>query len=77
MYGTLVFSSILFISAQDAVKVAARYLASTLVCRVILMFEIMGMRTVIVNQAEMVVLEAPSERIQRAAAESTERRPNA
>jgi hypothetical protein len=44
IYGTMVFSSILFISAQDAVVVVARYLASTLVCRVVLRFEIMGLR---------------------------------
>jgi hypothetical protein len=43
MYGTLVFSSILFISAQDAMQVAARYLSSTLMCRIILKMEIRGM----------------------------------
>lgn len=55
MYGTLVFSSILFISAQDSVKVAIRYLFSTLICRVILMFEIMGMRYVMETQADIVM----------------------
>lgn len=47
MHGTLVFSSILFISTQDALKVAAQYVASTLVCRMILMFELSGMSGVI------------------------------
>ncbi|KFY48430.1 hypothetical protein V495_01344 [Pseudogymnoascus sp. VKM F-4514 (FW-929)] len=52
MYGTLVFSSILFISAQDAIKVAARYLCSTLICRIILKFEIIGMRGVMEIEKE-------------------------
>lgn len=42
--GTLVLSSLLFISTQDAVMVAAQYLGSTLVCRMILMFELAGLR---------------------------------
>lgn len=52
MYGTLVFSSILFISAQDAIKVAARYLCSTLICKLILKFEIIGMRGVMKIEKE-------------------------
>ncbi|KAE8418853.1 hypothetical protein BDV36DRAFT_294708 [Aspergillus pseudocaelatus] len=51
IYGTLTFSSIVFISTQDALGVVARYLASTIICRVILMFEIHGMRTVMQGEA--------------------------
>jgi hypothetical protein len=47
IYGTVVFASILFICAQDAVSVVSRYLASALVCRVIVMIEISGMREVV------------------------------
>ncbi|EXJ57967.1 hypothetical protein A1O7_05390 [Cladophialophora yegresii CBS 114405] len=46
VYGTLAFSSILFISTSDAVTVVARYLASTLVCRAIVMYELSGLRQV-------------------------------
>ncbi|KAB8273842.1 hypothetical protein BDV30DRAFT_238369 [Aspergillus minisclerotigenes] len=51
IYGTLTFSSIVFISTQDALGVVARYLASTIICRVILMFEIHGMRMAIQGEA--------------------------
>ncbi|KAG7294411.1 hypothetical protein NEMBOFW57_004482 [Staphylotrichum longicolle] len=44
IYGTLIFSSILFVSTSDAVKIVARFVASTVVCRVILVFEITGMQ---------------------------------
>ncbi|KAE8140110.1 hypothetical protein BDV38DRAFT_280575 [Aspergillus pseudotamarii] len=51
IYGTLTFSSIVFISTQDALGVVARYLASTIICRIILMFEIHGMRTAMQGEA--------------------------
>lgn len=44
IYGTLIFSSLLFISTADAVKVVARFLASTVACRITLVFEISGMQ---------------------------------
>jgi len=44
--GTLVFSSTLFIGTLDAVAVIARYLASALLCRMILLVELAGMRGV-------------------------------
>lgn len=50
IFGTLVFSSMLFIASGDAVIVVGRLLASTAVCRVILMFEISGMRQVVDTQ---------------------------
>ena len=46
IFGTLMFSSILFISSDYALRVAGRYLASTIVCRAVLMFELAGMRRV-------------------------------
>lgn len=45
VYGTLVFSSILFISTQDSVTVVARYFGSALICRIVLVYELSGMRT--------------------------------
>lgn len=37
----------LFISSDYALRAAGRYLASTLICRAILMFELAGMREVV------------------------------
>ncbi|KAK3671216.1 hypothetical protein LTR78_008851 [Recurvomyces mirabilis] len=42
--GTLVFSSLLPISTSDAVQVAARYVASAVVCRAVLQYELACMR---------------------------------
>ena len=44
LFGTLVFSSLTFISVNDALPVATRYVVSAIVCRAILMFELAGMR---------------------------------
>ena len=46
IFGTLVFSSALFIGTLDALGVIARYLASALVCRMIMLVEIAGIRAV-------------------------------
>lgn len=43
-YGVLMFSSLLFISVQDAVSVVGRYFISAIVCRAIVAFELAGMR---------------------------------
>ena len=45
--GTAVFASTLFISTRDSIVVLARYMASTIVCRIVLRFEIVGMRNVV------------------------------
>ena len=50
IYGTLLFSSILFISTPDAVIVVVRYLSSTLVCRAMVMFELSGLRQALDRQ---------------------------
>lgn len=47
IFGTLMFSSVLFISSDYALRAAGRYLAATLVCRAIIMFEHAGMRMVV------------------------------
>lgn len=39
-FGTLVFSSLLFIGVKDAASVLARYAASTILCRLLLWFEL-------------------------------------
>ncbi|KAH8900292.1 hypothetical protein GQ53DRAFT_816307 [Thozetella sp. PMI_491] len=43
-FGTLVFSSVLFISTQDAAYVAFRYLGSTIGCRIVLRSELNRMK---------------------------------
>lgn len=44
LYGTAVLSSLAFLSVRDAIIVALRYMASTLVSRVVLVYEFAGMR---------------------------------
>ncbi|KOS42987.1 hypothetical protein ACN38_g6119 [Penicillium nordicum] len=44
MLGTLVFSSMLFISVRDSVAVITRFMGSVIVCRVVLMYEVAKLR---------------------------------
>ncbi|KAK1835023.1 hypothetical protein QBC39DRAFT_251347 [Podospora conica] len=44
IFGTLAFSSMQFISVRDAFGVIGRYTASVTVCRVIVMYELSGLR---------------------------------
>ena len=44
IYGTLAFSSMLFISVRDSVTVIGRYMASVLRCRIILTYELAALR---------------------------------
>ncbi|KAH9903779.1 hypothetical protein F4778DRAFT_790868 [Xylariomycetidae sp. FL2044] len=44
IFGTMVFSSLLFFSVADSLAIAARYLASTLVCRAVLRMELVGLK---------------------------------
>jgi hypothetical protein len=44
IFGSLLFSGLLFIGPRDALLVIFRYVASVLVCRIIVMFELAGMR---------------------------------
>lgn len=45
IFGTLAFSSMQFISVRDAFGVIGRYTASVTICRVILMYELSGLRS--------------------------------
>ncbi|KAK0741576.1 hypothetical protein B0T18DRAFT_233026 [Schizothecium vesticola] len=45
IFGTLAFSSMQFISVRDAFGVIGRYTASVTVCRVIVMYELSGLRS--------------------------------
>jgi hypothetical protein len=49
LYGTATFSSLLFIANLDALTVVARYLVSTLLCRLVVMFELAGLAAVEVD----------------------------
>lgn len=44
IFGTLMFSSILFVGPLDGLKIIARYLASAVVCRMIMVYELVGMK---------------------------------
>ncbi|KNG90556.1 hypothetical protein ANOM_001540 [Aspergillus nomiae NRRL 13137] len=44
LYGTMVLSSLLFISVQDALANAGRFLASVVCCRAVLAYELAGLR---------------------------------
>lgn len=44
IFGTLTLSSLLFIGPRDALKLIARFVASGLVCRIITMYELAGLR---------------------------------
>lgn len=44
IYGTLVLSSLYFIGTRDALYVVGRYMTSVLACRIIVMYEIAGLR---------------------------------
>ncbi|KAI1819227.1 hypothetical protein F4861DRAFT_157996 [Xylaria intraflava] len=44
VFGSLVFSSLLFIGPSDALIVIVRYVASVVACRIIVVFEFAGMR---------------------------------
>lgn len=46
LFGTAVLSSLTFIATLDAVVVILRYVVSGCVCRIILMYELQGMRLV-------------------------------
>ncbi|KAM7184586.1 hypothetical protein V8F20_012151 [Naviculisporaceae sp. PSN 640] len=44
IYGTLVFASTTFIGTQDALVILARYVGSVVCCRIVLMYELAGLR---------------------------------
>ncbi|KAH7142796.1 hypothetical protein B0J13DRAFT_50892 [Dactylonectria estremocensis] len=44
VFGTLIFSGMLFVGSKDALGVVGRYIAGAAVCRVILMYELAGLR---------------------------------
>ena len=46
VFGTLVFSSTLFIGTLDALGIVGRYLASALLCRIVILLEIGGIKGV-------------------------------
>lgn len=49
IFGTLIFSGILFIGPQDAAEIGLRICGSTLACRSILIFELFGLRSRLVG----------------------------
>jgi hypothetical protein len=63
IYGTFLFSSLLFIGPLDALTVIIRYFGSTIVCRMVLAFELSGIVAAeskikrVVNLGEVVAVE--------------------
>jgi hypothetical protein len=55
IYGTLAFSSMLFISVRDSLTVIARYMASAICCRVILMYKLSLLRDFTNAEKDIVV----------------------
>jgi hypothetical protein len=49
IYGTLLFSGVLFISARDSCWVIARYMGSVVACRIVLTYELAALREVVKN----------------------------
>jgi len=52
LFGTMVLSSVLFVSTDDALKIGARILASHLVCRTIVELELAGLRATVKTDYE-------------------------
>ena len=44
IYGTALFSTTQLVLAADALKIIARYMASAIICRAVLVFELHGLR---------------------------------
>ncbi|KAF4978226.1 hypothetical protein FZEAL_5331 [Fusarium zealandicum] len=44
VFGTLVFAGMLFVGIKDALSIICRYIAGVVVCRIILMYELAGLR---------------------------------
>jgi len=44
IFGTLLFASTTFIGARDALVVLAKYIGSAAICRIVLMYELAGLR---------------------------------
>ncbi|KAK1517865.1 uncharacterized protein CCOS01_12122 [Colletotrichum costaricense] len=52
IYGSMLFSSLVFISATDSLKIMARYMASAMVSRFILMYELFWLRDILGEKKE-------------------------
>lgn len=52
IYGTMLFSSLAFISAKDSLTVVARYMASAMTSRIILMYELSWLREIIIDRGD-------------------------
>ncbi|EFX00357.1 hypothetical protein CMQ_7359 [Grosmannia clavigera kw1407] len=55
--GTLIFSSVTFIEIVDVITVIMRYIASAVVCRAVLNFELAGICLAIAQQAKPAIQE--------------------
>ncbi|OQE32581.1 hypothetical protein PENFLA_c001G03982 [Penicillium flavigenum] len=51
LWGTIALSSIQFIGYVDSIQIIARFMASAVICRAILMFELAGMRNALTKES--------------------------
>lgn len=49
VFGTLTFSSMIFIGTIDALAIVSRFFVSTLICRIVIRYELAGLRDVCVD----------------------------
>ncbi|RDL42505.1 uncharacterized protein BP5553_02484 [Venustampulla echinocandica] len=54
IFGVVAFSSLIFIGYVDSLKIIGRFIASAVVCRSVLMFELAGMRNAILKNEEVI-----------------------
>jgi hypothetical protein len=59
IFGTLIFSSVLFVAVKDAPSIIARLMASTILCRIVLTFELLVLRESIEEDPDSQRPEAP------------------
>lgn len=55
IFGTMVFSSILFVSINDSLSIVARLMASAIVCRIIVTYELLVLRESVEEAADPTV----------------------
>ncbi|KAM0427214.1 hypothetical protein ACHAPT_007642 [Fusarium lateritium] len=61
IFGTLVFSSILFVSINDSLSIVARLMASAIMCRIIVTYELLILRETIEEAVNPAVAGTPKQ----------------
>ncbi|KAF2174724.1 hypothetical protein K469DRAFT_704846 [Zopfia rhizophila CBS 207.26] len=69
IYGTIMFSSMLFISAEDAVIIIFRLMASVMICRIVLTYELANLRRVVKGIERKTIVEDTDATVEKGGAE--------